>query len=257
MSTQDYGSVIRARRGALGLNQAQLASRLGVSRNTVAGWETGHSRPDLATLPSLCTALEISVDAFFGLEKQRTAEESRFLKLFFSLDERDREALEWQMRGLLAGRKRQKAAPAPLSVAPRVVSVFVSDLGAAAGFGAALGEAQGERMFLLADEETEQADEVITVSGRSMEPTFLDGDQVLVKHTGSLRPGEIGIFLVDNEGYIKEYREDGLHSHNPAFPTMVFDEGQSVRCVGRVIGKLRPEQIPDEEQLRLVQAEEK
>ena len=67
-----------------------------------------------------------------------------------------------------------------------------------------------------------------------------------------LRYGEIGIFLVDNEGYIKEYREDGLHSHNPAYRTMTFREDQSVRCIGRVIGKLKDSQIPTKSQLRML-----
>ena len=72
-----YGEIIRRRRTALGMNQAELAGRLGVSRNTVAGWETNHSRPDLGTLPALCRALKISLNTFFGVEKKRTAEDSR------------------------------------------------------------------------------------------------------------------------------------------------------------------------------------
>ena len=144
---------------------------------------------------------------------------------------------------------REKAKHVPL---PKTVTLFVNNLGAAAGFGAALDEAQGEKMILLADRDTERADEIITVCGRSMEPTFLDGEQVLVQHTRELREGEIGIFLVDNEGYIKEYRKDGLHSHNPEYKTMTFHEGQTVRCIGRVIGKLKDEQIPGREQLNRI-----
>ena len=53
-----------------------------------------------------------------------------------------------------------------------------------------------------------------------------------------LREGEIGIFLVDNEGYIKEYRKDGLHSHNPAYAPLTFSENEPVHCVGKVIGKV-------------------
>ena len=248
-----YGEIIRSRRTALGMSQAELAERTGVSRNTVAGWETNHSRPDLNTLPALCDALGISLGAFFGRERKRSAEERRVLEVFFSLDRRDRESLLWQMEGLRDRRAEQRRveeeAEAPL---PKTVTLFVNELGAAAGFGAALGEAQGEKMVLLADRETERADEVITVCGRSMEPTFLDGDRVLVQHTKELREGEIGIFLVDNEGFIKEYRKDGLHSHNPEYRTMTFREGQTVRCLGRVIGKLREEQIPSREQLNRI-----
>ena len=243
-----YGELIRRRRTALGMNQAELAARTGVSRNTVAGWETNHSRPDLSTLPALCAALKISLNTFFGTERKRTAEEARVLEVFFSLEAGDRESILWQMEALRDRRAAQRAAEE--AVPPKVVTLFMNELGAAAGFGAALGEAQGEKITLLADAETERADEVITVCGSSMEPTFMDGDRVLVEHTGHLRYGEIGIFLVDNEGYIKEYREDGLHSHNPAYRTMTFREDQTVRCIGRVIGKLKDSQIPSRSQLQ-------
>jgi phage repressor protein C with HTH and peptisase S24 domain/DNA-binding XRE family transcriptional regulator len=258
--------VIRTRRNALGLNQARLAEEAGVSRNAVAGWETGHSRPDLGTVPSLCKALGISIEAFFGEESDRSEEDRRLLKFFGMLDRRDRDAILWQLEALAEGRRRQTAEERPRAkktagrirqanelTVPRFVTVYASDLGAAAGFGAALEQAQGEEIRLLADDETERADEVITVSGRSMEPTFMDGDRVLIEHTDRLRPGEIGIFLVDNEGYIKEYRADGLHSHNPDYGMIPLSGEETVRCVGRVIGKLKEEQIPSGEQLDLIE----
>ena len=286
-----YGERIRSRRSALGMNQAELAAKIGVSRNTVAGWETDHSRPDLNTLPALCSALGITINAFFGTERKRTAEESRVLDVFFSLEAGDRESLLWQMEAVRdrramqrekeayasAGRtvisridpaqpRRSGEEPVPLPQArsrvpqpkaviplPESVTLFRNELGTAAGFGAALGEAQGEKITLLADPETRQADEVIVVCGNSMEPSFYDGELVLVQHTKELREGEIGIFLVDNEGYIKEYRKDGLHSHNPAYRTMTFHEEQTVRCVGRVIGKVKDSQIPTREQLNRIE----
>ena len=244
-----YGERIRRRRTALGMKQEELAARVGVSRNTVAGWETGHSRPDLNTLPALCEALHISLDAFFGLEKRKSEREKEILGKFFRLEEQDREVIEWQMEALYDRREEKLRREA----AERVIRIYASDLGAAAGFGAALGEEQGEEIYLLRDERTVQADEVITVCGDSMEPTFRDGDRVLVKHTKEMRPGEIGIFLVDNEGYIKEYQRDGLHSHNPAYRVMRFRQDQAVRIVGKVIGKVTEDEIPKERLIRLAE----
>ena len=253
-----YGDRIRQRRVALGMNQAELAQRVGVSRNTVAGWETNHSRPDLNSLPVLCATLKISLNAFFGVARRRSEEEARVLELFFSLEEGDRECLTWQMEGLKERRAAQRAEERRYAAsAPKTVTLFMNELGAAAGFGGDLGEAQGEKVTLLADRDTERADEVIMVCGRSMEPTFYDGDRVLVQHTREIREGEIGIFLVDQEVYIKEYRKDGLHSHNPEYRTMTFREDQAVRCIGRVIGKLREDQIPTPDQMKQIeQAEE-
>ncbi len=262
MAGQDFGSRIRDARIRLGLNQASLALKAGVSRNTVAGWETGHSRPDLGTVPALCRALEITPNDFFSAGGLQDEREERILRLFRSLGSADREAITWQLEALAEGRRRQKERPSLREVyakeakakpAPRYVTLYQSDLGAAAGTGTLLGEEQGEMICLLADPVTERADEVITVSGESMEPTFRNGDRVLVQHTDRLRPGEIGIFLAGGEGYIKEYREDGLHSHNPDYETMRFDGEETVRCVGRVLGTLKEEQIPDREQMRAIE----
>ena len=138
----------------------------------------------------------------------------------------------------------------------KIIRLFRNELAASAGIGETLDAVRGDEVYLFADQVPETADEIIRVNGNSMEPTYYDGDLVLVAHTREIREGEIGIFLVDNEGYIKEYRKDGLHSHNPEYRTMTFREDQTVRCVGRVIGKLKEEQIPDSETLnRIAEAE--
>ena len=115
----------------------------------------------------------------------------------------------------------------------KVIRLFRNDLAVSAGPGEALEAARGE--------------EIIRVNGDSMEPTYSDGDQVLIRHTAGIRPGEIGVFICGDTGYIKEYQKDGLHSHNPAYATITFADGDSVRCVGRVLGKVRREAWADPE----------
>ena len=138
----------------------------------------------------------------------------------------------------------------------RFIDMPVSLLRVSAGTGAFLDEDSFETVSFPETQIPHGAEFGVRVSGDSMEPAFRNGDLVLVAHTREIREGEIGIFLVDNEGYIKEYRKDGLHSHNPEYRTMTFREDQAVRCVGRVIGKLKEEQIPDSETLnRIAEAE--
>ena len=72
--------------------------------------------------------------------------------------------------------------------------------------------------------------------GDSMEPSFHDGEDIFVEHTEQLSPGEIGIFFIDSEGFVKEYRPDGLHSHKPKYPPIRPTEDVEVRYVGRVLG---------------------
>ena len=80
-------------------------------------------------------------------------------------------------------------------------------------------------------------------------PGDSDGDYVLVRHAESVRPGEIGVFICGDTGYIKEYRKDGLHSHNPAYATITFTGGEGVRCIGKVLGRVRREDWADEESI--------
>lgn len=255
-----YAKVIRQARAAQGLNQEALASLLGVSRNTVASWETAHSRPDLDMVPFLCKALHISLSAFFGIragEKAsgRQAEEQSLLAAFRSLGPEDRKVLLWEAEALSARRAeaaREATTPVSQTAGTEVpfplVSCFESDLDAAAGFGSMLEGASGRQIQLRKTPLTAQADEVIRVNGHSMEPTFPDGSRVLVHHCSSVRPGEIGIFISDGVGYIKEYQPDGLHSHNPAYPVMKFGPRSSVLCAGKVLGLLEDDMLPGEDQ---------
>ncbi len=242
-----FGDVIRAARSARGMNQQALADKLGISRNTLAGWETGHSKPGLDMVPSLCRALHISLAHFFGVKAAAQPGDKELLEKLHALSPADREVITWEVEALLERRRAQTNAIPPVEL----ISVYESDLGAAAGFGGPLGEAQGSQVYLIRDGITAMADEVITVSGQSMAPTFRNGDRVLLQHTSELRPGEIGVFLVNGEGYIKEYQKDGLHSHNPAFGVMRMNGESDVRCVGRVLGRVTTAQVPTEEQIRL------
>ena len=128
-----------------------------------------------------------------------------------------------------------------------VIRLFRNELAASAGPGEILDAARGEEVFVFADKITDGADEIIRVNGNSMEPTYSDGDQVLIRHTAGVRPGEIGVFICGDTGYIKEYRKDGLHSHNPAYATISFTEGESVKCIGKVLGKVKREDWADSE----------
>ena len=100
-------------------------------------------------------------------------------------------------------------------------------------------------MILYASPMVARADEIITVTGRSMEPQFHDGDRVLVEHCSELRNGDTGIFHVPGlGGVIKQKAYDRLHSVNPDFDDIFpCEDGASV--VGRVLGRVEPGMIPE------------
>ena len=66
------GTNIQATRQAAGLTQEQLAAEVGVSRQTVAKWESGETSPDLEHAAALADALGCTVDALANFDSQAT-----------------------------------------------------------------------------------------------------------------------------------------------------------------------------------------
>ena len=67
-----------------------------------------------------------------------------------------------------------------------------------------------------------------------MFPVYKDGDTLLIEMTDEIEIGEIGIFLVDGESYVKKLGNGELISLNPEFKNITLTE--SSRCMGKVIG---------------------
>lgn len=80
-----------------------------------------------------------------------------------------------------------------------------------------------------------KADYAIQVNGDSMEPTFYDGDTLIVERNAVPEKGQIGIFILDNEGYVKRMGNGELISDNKIYPNIIAKYGE---CMGRVLGKL-------------------
>lgn len=87
-------------------------------------------------------------------------------------------------------------------------------------------------------DKTLAADFMIRISGESMLPKFRDGDTLLIKKSLSIFEGEIGIFSVDGELFIKEMGNGRLISLNNDYDNILLSEHDSVYCFGLVIGIL-------------------
>lgn len=75
---------------------------------------------------------------------------------------------------------------------------------------------------------------VAPISGDSMEPTYHDGDHLFIHYQEEIYPGQIGVFFMDGQQWIKELGDGILISHNPAYAPRPMTE--DIRCQGRVLG---------------------
>ena len=104
---------------------------------------------------------------------------------------------------------------------------------AAAGFGYDLSsEDEWAEITVLDIPQARSADFAVEVDGDSMEPDYHSGDIVLVKRDPDVPVGEVGLFVHDGMGYIKERGKKKLISRNPEYPDI---EGEA-RCIGLVVG---------------------
>ena len=68
------GSRIASMRGFRQLTQGELGGLVGVSKQTISGWEHNTSKPNAEYIRALCIALDCSADYLLGLtdEPKRT-----------------------------------------------------------------------------------------------------------------------------------------------------------------------------------------
>lgn len=134
------------------------------------------------------------------------------------------------------------------------IDMPVSYLAASAGTGLFLDDGNYEVVSVPKSSVPAGAVLGVRVSGDSMEPVYTDGQIVWIARSESLRPGEVGIFAYDGDGYIKVYGErepedaeaftdawGNVHmqpvliSYNKKYPPRPVSPEASFQIVGRVL----------------------
>lgn len=112
------------------------------------------------------------------------------------------------------------------------------DQPASAGTGQYLNEVPVEQIELPVNID---ADFVVPIYGDSMEPEYHSGDYVFIKLSVDLSSGDIGVFELYGDAYIKELviNDSGayLHSLNPKYDDILVDIDSDFRIIGEVVGR--------------------
>ena len=239
---------IRHFRKALGYDQQELASRIGVTANAVSNWERERARPDINLLPKICDALGITLYDLYGLEGANAMLSSSELQLidqYRRLSPGNRHAVSVLANTLLQVQSAERGR--------KVLKLINCERALAAGVGdPSEFEDAGEPIYLYDSILTSRADFVFRVNGDSMEPDYPHASRVLVErlpNNSDMRFGEVGAFISGNEAYIKVYEADGLHSLNKKYKPIHFEDGESVYLIGRVLGLLDENEIASQDDI--------
>jgi transcriptional regulator with XRE-family HTH domain len=80
------------------------------------------------------------------------------------------------------------------------------------------------------------ADYAVRVSGDSMMPRFVDQQIIFIHEQTILDEGEIGIFCLNNDAYLKKLGRGCLISLNPDYDPIPIREHDDFRVMGKVVG---------------------
>ena len=249
---QHYGSKIKSFRKKAGLSVDQLAEKLEIAKSTIQNWECGLTRPDPEYLYRMFTILDVEPNEFFGLKgigTLLTAGEKALVNNYRMLDKSGKEALE-----TFADAMSKKAAIRQMvSVYDRLNAIPDWERCFAAGDHSTPWEDYPEKrsVYLYDSPLVQEADEVITVSGASMEPQFYDGDRVLIKYCTNIRTGDIGCFYVPGiVGVSKQKLHDRLHSLNPDYDDILIHE-EGAQLIGRALCVIDKSMLPGRAEIKI------
>ena len=226
------GERIREARLAQGFSQEELATRIGAKYRSVSTWELGTAKPDCLTIVHLCEALKVTPNQLLGfcsVDDIPSVSELTLLRKYREIDEYGKNAV----RAVLDAEHARLSEPKRKA---RLLRIDYYNYPASAGAGNFLENEIPEKILVPDSPEAEAADFVIPISGDSMEPTFHDGDKVFVVKQDAVSKGEIGIFIVNGDAFIKEQGNRCLISHNKAYQPIPLRPTDSIYCCGRVIG---------------------
>lgn len=237
------GKKIKERREELGLSQEQLANMLGIGKSAVSNYETNVSSPKEKILLKLFNVLKCDANYFYedylndNIEFNISSSEKRYILKYRNLDAHGRKMVDFTLNEEYD----RCISVTTMDGEASEIEIKHSYYKVSAGTGFGLGnDDEWETISIPDSSEARKADFALTIQGNSMEPVYFDGDIVLVKEQPAIDIGQIGIFTIEGEGYIKKYGGDRLISLNAEYDDIIFAEHDEdrIRCVGRVIGRI-------------------
>lgn len=226
-----------------GISISALEKTLGLGNGIIGKWRK--QSPSCDKLKLVADYLNATIDYLLTGKKEcsstanLTPDEHELLQYFKKLSDKS--------KGIVLGRAEQLAElEAPVVKEPEpeqepTIQIKHSYYRVSAGTGFNLPEGDDWEMIDIPDTpEARRADFAITIKGNSMEPVYFDGDIVLVKQQPAVELGEIGIFNIENNGYIKKFGGDRLISLNDTYDDIILSEYDEDcnHCLGKVIGRV-------------------
>ena len=235
------GDTLKALRKEKGLTIAESAERFGVAPRTYSSYEAGEREPNISLINQFADFYGVTTDYLLGREPApdpfgdldlSTADEQEVFEKYMTLPDHIRAViLDVLIQLADAARARRELANRPIIM---TIKRHINKAAAGSGYDLADHD-QWERVTVVQTDEAERADFAVEVDGDSMLPEYHDGDLALIVLADDVEVGQVGLFMQNGKGFIKQKGEHYLISINPDYPNIYPEDGEIV-CRGRVIG---------------------
>lgn len=227
-----------------GMKQSDVTMQTGIKNTTLSNYENGVTEPDIDTFLSLCELYELDFVSIMeeaygikipGRDFDIKPSEIKYIKKYRDLDSHGKEMIDFTLEKEWERSIKEKENTTKVVTPTRILSYYYRL--ASAGTGQILFDMPPTKRIEIPDiPEYRKADYAIGVNGDSMDPVYHDGDMLLVEMSDEIRVGEIGIFSLNGECYVKKLGKGELISLNPKYDNIPLNE--TAKCMGRVIDKL-------------------
>lgn len=225
-----------------GISKSVLSKESGIPYTTIDGfYKKGYGNAKLSTIKKLSRYFNITLDEMIGdsinpaNSNQNEKMPDMFVKKYYSLDKYGQKTVN-----VVLDAEYERCISIAEDEEEPEIEIKHSYYKVSAGTGFNLGnDDEWETIYIPDTTEAQKADFALTIQGDSMEPVYFDGDIVLVKEQSAIDIGQIGIFIIEGNGYIKKYGGDRLISLNAEYDDIIFAEHdeERIRCIGKVIGR--------------------
>ena len=224
-----------------------LLKEFGISTGRISSWKNG-SKPNPIEIKLFADRLNVSTEYLLTGEERTlnnqialSADEIDFLNQYRYLNDDYKKALHATANKLLNSQKEMEAAK---KIVPDLTKIEIkhSIFTVSAGVGEFLEDIKEweswNTIIVPYSKEAIKADYALTIAGDSMLPNYKNGDIVFVRKQPAVDIGQIGIFTIEEKGYIKKFGGDKLISLNKKYNDITINSDMNYRCNGLVLGKI-------------------
>ncbi|MDQ7201246.1 LexA family transcriptional regulator [Staphylococcus pseudintermedius] len=217
------------------ISQSELSRRTGIGRNSISDYLNGKYEAKQDKVFELAKVLNVNEAWLMGFDISKNREiENSITSIYDKLTPpRQKRVLDFANEQL----NEQNNKVLHIN-SHNVISEEVAVYGyASAGSGETL--IDGVEFTTQYNGHIPNHDFALQVNGDSMEPLFEDKEIIFIDKTKQINSGQIGIFVIDGEAYLKKVfiNEEGIRlvSLNSKYPDLHFDSSHDIKVAGKVI----------------------